>query len=68
MIALDVVDQNYMDRISGETGIVIDSVPKKQKFVDLVRYENSGVAGYFTDQKPFYKKSVLKNLWSKIRG
>jgi len=57
-----------MDRISGESGIVIESTPKTGKFVDLVRYENSGVAGYFTDKKPFYQRGVLKNLWTKLSG
>jgi SseB protein C-terminal domain/SseB protein N-terminal domain len=68
LIALDVPGAGDMERISGESGIVIESVPKKQKFVDLVRYEKSGVAGYFTDQKPFYQKSLLGDLWSKLRG
>lgn len=67
LIALDVSDAKDMDRISGETGIVIESVPKQQKFTDLIRYENSGVAEYFTDQKPFYQKSAIRNFWSRIR-
>jgi hypothetical protein len=67
LIALDIADPKDMERVSGESGILIGSVPKKQKFVDLIRYENSGVADYFTNQRPFYQKSVFKSLWSKIR-
>lgn len=68
LIALDISDAKEMDRLSGESGIVIESVPKKEKFVDLVRYENAGLPKYFTDQKPFYQQSVIKSLWGKIRG
>ena len=68
LIGLDVPDTKDMERISGESGIVVESLPKKHKFVDLVRYEKSGVAGYFTDQKPFYERSVLQTLWRRIKG
>jgi hypothetical protein len=57
LIGLD-VEAGDMNRISGQTGIVIESVLKKQKYVDLVRYDGSGVSGYFTNQKPFYQRSV----------
>lgn len=66
LIALDVPTQNDMERISGESGIVIESTPKKQKYVDLVRYADVGVAGYFTNQKPFYQKNAFKSLWNKF--
>jgi hypothetical protein len=65
LIGLD-VEAGDMDRISGETGIVIESVPKKQKYVDLVRYDGSGVSGYFTNQKPFYQRSAVGQFWSKF--
>jgi hypothetical protein len=68
LIGLDVPSVTDMDRISGESGIVIESIPKRHRFVDLVRYENSGVAGYFTSQKPFYERSALKSLWYRIKG
>jgi len=68
LVGLDVTNFNDMDRISGESGIVIEGVPKKQKFVDIVRYENSGVAGYFTDQKPFYQKSALRSFFNKFKS
>lgn len=65
LIGLD-VDAGDMDRITGKTGIVIESVPKKQKYVDVVRYDGSGVTGYFTDQKPFYQRSAIKSFLSKF--
>jgi len=65
LIGLD-VEARDMDRISGQTGIVIESVPKKQKYVDLVRYDGSGVSGYFTDQKPFYQRSTIRQFWNRI--
>jgi hypothetical protein len=55
LVAID-ADANAMDRISGESGVVIERVPKKQKYVDLVRFNGAGVSGYFTNQKPFYEK------------
>lgn len=67
LIGLD-VDAGDMERIAGQTGIVIESVPKKQKYVDLVRYDGRGVAGYFTDQKPFYEKTAFGRLWRKVTG
>jgi hypothetical protein len=68
LIGLDLDNPQEMDRISGESGIVIQSIPKKQSFVDLVKYDPSGVAGYFTNQKPFYQRNSLKGLWNKIRS
>ena len=55
-----------MDRIMGKAGIVIESIPKKQKYVDVIRYDGSGVSGYFTSQKPFYQRSVIRQFWSKL--
>jgi len=66
LIALDVVDTKAMERVSGQTGIVIESVPKKQKYVDLVRYDGSGVSGYFTNQKPFYQRNAIRRLWNRL--
>ena len=66
LIALDVPSDDHMERISGESGIVIESTARKQKHVDLMRYEDAGVAGYFTDQKPFYQRGLLKRLWDKF--
>jgi type III secretion system (T3SS) SseB-like protein len=68
IVALDVVDSKSMRRISGETGIVIESVPKKQKYVDVMRYDGSGVSDYFTDRKPFYQRSAVRQFWSKMKG
>jgi len=68
LIALDVPDSGDMDRISGESGVVIENSPKKQKYVDLIRYGNAGVGGYFTDQKPFYQRNTLKGLWGRLTG
>jgi hypothetical protein len=68
LVAIDLTDPNQMERISGESGIVIESLPKKHNFVDLVLYQDSGVAGYFTKRKPFYQKSVIRGLWNSIRG
>jgi len=65
LIGLD-VEAGDMNRISGQTGIVIESVPKKQKYVDLVRYDGSGVSGYFTDQKPFYQRSGIRQFWNRL--
>jgi hypothetical protein len=67
LVALDVEPQD-MDRVVGESGIVIDSIPKKHHFVDLVRYEGRGVSAYFSSQKPFYQKSPIKSLWARITG
>jgi len=67
LIGLD-VDAEGMDGVSGQTGIVIESVSKKQKYVDLVRYDGRGVTGYFTDQKPFYEKTAFGRLWRKMTG
>lgn len=68
LIALDVAEPTELDRISSETGIVIGSVPKKQKFVDLVRYEKSRMTAYFTEQKPFYQRSAIGSLWRRLRN
>jgi hypothetical protein len=68
IIAVDVPDEQAMPRISGESGVVVDSLPKKQAFVDLVRYDGSGLTGYFADQTPFYRRSFLGQLWRKLRG
>jgi hypothetical protein len=68
LIGLDVPSMADMDRILGESGIVIESIPKRHKFVDLVRYEDSGVAGYFTNQTPFYARSAVKSFWQRITG
>ena len=68
LLAVDVADAKDMDWISAESGIVIESVPKKQKFVDVVRYEKTGVGNYFSGQKPFYQKSALASLWSRVVG
>ena len=65
LIGLD-VDAGDMDRIMGKAGIVIESIPKKQKYVDVIRYDGSGVSGYFTSQKPFYQRSVIRQFWSKL--
>jgi hypothetical protein len=68
LIALEVA-ADAMTRISGETGMVFESVSKKQKYADIIRFdEKDGVSGYFKSQKPFYQKSALKQLWSKISG
>ena len=66
LIALDVADTKAMERVSGQTGIVIESVPKKQKYVDLIRYDGSGVTGYFTNQKPFYQRSAVRQFWNRL--
>jgi len=67
LVALDVPNEKDMERISGETGIVIESgILKGKQRVDLLRYADSGVAGYFTNQKPFYQKSAIKSLWRRI--
>jgi hypothetical protein len=68
IIAVDVPDEQAMPRISGESGVVVDSLPKKQAFVDLVRYDGSGLTGYFADQTPFYRRSFFGQLWRKLRG
>jgi len=65
LIGLD-VEAGDMDRISGQSGIVIESVPKKQKYVDLVRYDGSGVSGYFSKQKPFYQRSAIRQFLGKF--
>lgn len=67
LIALDAEPQQ-IDRITGESGVVIDSIPKRHRFVDFVRYDGRGVTAYFSSQKPFYQKSVAGKLWSKIAG
>lgn len=67
LIAID-AEPAEMTRISSESGVVIERVPKKQKYVDLVRYDGTGVSGYFSTQKPFYQKGVLGALWRKIAG
>ncbi len=68
LIALDVPDPAEMERMSGESGIVIGSVAKKQKFVDLVRYDGTGLTGYFADQKPFYRRSLVRSLLRRFGG
>ena len=65
LIGVD-VESRDMDRISGQSGIVIEGVPKKQKYVDLVRYDGSGVSGYFSNQKPFYQRSAIRQFLSKF--
>lgn len=55
LIAID-AEASAMDRISGESGVVIERVSKKQKFVDLVRFDGVGVSSYFKTQKPFYER------------
>ena len=67
LVALDITAGSEMGRISGETGIIFESVPRKQKYVDVIRYDGSGLSGYFTKLKPFYQRSTIRQFWSKIR-
>lgn len=57
LVGLD-VDAHQFDKISGESGVVIDSIPKRHKFVDFVRYNGQGVSAYFSSQKPFYQRRL----------
>ena len=68
LVCLDLADASQRERVSGQSGIVIESVPRRHKFVDLVQYEGSGLTNYFTGQKPFYERGVLKSLWRRIKG
>lgn len=65
LIAID-ADASSMERISGESGVVIERVPKKQKFVDLIRFDGAGLSGYFAKQKPFYQRSKIRILLGKL--
>jgi hypothetical protein len=65
LIGLD-VEAEAMNRVAGQTGIVIESVRKTQNYVDLVRYDGFGVSEYFTDQKPFYTRSGIRQFWGKL--
>lgn len=65
LIALD-AEQQHIDYLAGESGVVVDSIPKRHSFVDFVRYDGRGVTSYFSSQKPFYRKSVVGKLWSKL--
>lgn len=67
LIALDIQGQTDWARISKDTGIVVDSMTRKHRFVDLVRYEETGITAYFSNQQPFYQRSALKKLWSTFR-
>ncbi len=67
LLCIGLEDQSAFDRVSGESGIVIESVPKKQKFVDMVYYDGSGLSGYFTNQKPFYERKAVDGIWQKIK-
>lgn len=67
LIAID-ADVVAMDRISGESGVVIDRVPKKQKLVDLIRFDGAGLSGCFAKQKPFYEKNVVRSFLRRTFG
>jgi hypothetical protein len=68
LIALELTDPAAFDRISGESGMVIENTPKSQKYADITPYDRNGLSGYFSDKKPFYQKSVLKGLWENLTG
>ena len=68
LIAVDVASESDMARISGEIGIIVGSVAHGHNFVDVMRYDGTGLSNHFTNQKPFYQKSALKSLWSKLTG
>jgi hypothetical protein len=65
LIAID-ADVSAMERISGESGVVIERVPKKQKFVDLIRFDGAGLSGYFAKQKPFYERNKIGSLLGRL--
>lgn len=67
LIAID-AEADAMERISGESGVVIERAPKKQKYVDLIRFDGGGVSGYFAKQKPFYEKAKIRGLLGKLFG
>jgi hypothetical protein len=68
LIALDVATPDDMERISAETGLIVESTPRNQKYVDLIRYDGVGVTGYFTAEKPFYQQGSAKSWWQKLVG
>lgn len=65
LIAID-ADVTAMERISGESGVVIERVPKQQKYVDVIRFDGVGLSAYFSKQKPFYERNKIGGLLGKL--
>ena len=52
-------------RIVGEAGMVASEVVGHDEIVDFIRIDDAGVSRYMTNQtKPFYKKSLLRGMFS----
>lgn len=68
LLAIDADDTCDFDRLSAETGIVISSVTKPQKYVDVIRYcaGKEGIASYIDEQSPFYRRNSISGLWRRL--
>lgn len=59
LILLDVDSDESMQKASAESGVVIGSIPTIFPYTDLIRFDESGIGGYFGKSgiPPFYQKA-----------
>ena len=69
LLAIEADESCDFRRISAESGIVIQSVPKAQKYADVIRYRRGeqGIGEYFAKQSPFYRRNAFGGFWRRIR-
>jgi hypothetical protein len=70
VIVLDVDSEAALQRLSAETGLVIEGVSKTHKYIDVTRFDTKGLGSYFIKNKisPFYKRSLLRGILRKFAG
>jgi hypothetical protein len=58
LISLEVESVDAMEKASAESGSVIDSLPKTHDHIDIIRFNPSGISGYFVENQiePFYRR------------
>jgi hypothetical protein len=60
VIGVDVDDGVDVQRLTGEVGIVLESIVQKGEVVDLIRITGDGISDYMTrETKPFYRRKLL---------
>jgi len=63
LLALETPREDGFRELAGRTALVLKAVGTGGEYCDIVRYEGSGVTGYFRSVDPFFAKP----LWSRVR-